>query len=147
MSAMKTLKTTAAVSVGALAFGALAATSASAVPQHAPSSPATQVAGPNDDWNEDEYAGDERGRDKKDRGRGKYDPLGKVVSRIDLNVRTRPDTDGRVVGSLRPGKVVKLDCKVIGEKVDGNKRWYKLEDRKGWVAARYVKNLDHVPWC
>ncbi|MFE9247708.1 SH3 domain-containing protein [Streptomyces sp. NPDC007088] len=74
-------------------------------------------------------------------------PKGKVVSRLPLSIRERPTTDSAYLGSFEPGTVVSLRCKVHNQNVDGNDLWYKLSERKGWVAARYVKNLSYVPYC
>lgn len=72
---------------------------------------------------------------------------GKVVSRLPLTIRSRATTDSADLGSYAPGTIVHLKCKVNGQDVDGNPRWYKLSDRTGWLAARYVQNLGNVPWC
>ncbi|WP_051951791.1 SH3 domain-containing protein [Actinacidiphila yeochonensis] len=71
-----------------------------------------------------------------------------MVSRLPLTVREYASSDSRALGTLQPGAVVALTCKVVGEKVDGNDRWYRLgAGKKGYVAARYVDNLSAVPWC
>ncbi|MER5988443.1 SH3 domain-containing protein [Streptomyces sp. NPDC001787] len=76
------------------------------------------------------------------------EPEGQVVSRTALHVREEPNTRSRVLGSLPPGAVIRLHCKVVGENVDGNNRWYLLgSGRPGYVSARYVRNLSTVPWC
>ncbi|MFI0901523.1 SH3 domain-containing protein [Streptomyces sp. NPDC020983] len=72
---------------------------------------------------------------------------GQVVSSVPLRIRAAATTDSAVLGSYPPGAVVHLSCKVDGQNVDGNPRWYKLYDRTGWLAARYVVNLGAVPWC
>jgi uncharacterized protein YraI len=73
---------------------------------------------------------------------------GKVIARTGLNVRSGPSTHYRVVGSLHNGQVVGIKCKVNGQNIDGNPRWYKLYYRTGWVAARYVENIGAAPsWC
>ncbi|GAB2582932.1 hypothetical protein GCM10027168_14510 [Streptomyces capparidis] len=172
MSANRTLKSAAAVSVGALALGALAATSATAAGPAEPrqmTAPAAERDGGNGhNGGNDHNGGGGNGRDGgnghngggggnghnggsggngEDRGRH-YDPKGKVVSDIGLNVRAYPSTRAQKVGFVPSGKIIELKCKKIGENVRGNKRWYKLDKHDGgWVAARYVKNLDHVPWC
>ncbi|WP_328917284.1 MULTISPECIES: SH3 domain-containing protein [unclassified Streptomyces] len=76
------------------------------------------------------------------------EPQGKVVSKVSLYIREFPRTNSTILGSLPPGAVVYLHCKVTSENVDGNNLWYKLGDgRPGYVAARYVQNLSFVPWC
>ncbi|MBA2812549.1 SH3 domain-containing protein [Streptomyces sp. KM273126] len=62
-----------------------------------------------------------------------------------LNIRSGPGTGYHVIGSLRHGAKVPLAYKKDGTRVGGNKHWYKLADRKGYVSARYVRNLDVVP--
>lgn len=73
---------------------------------------------------------------------------GKVVSPTGLNVRTGPTTRHRVLDVLPHGTVVKIKCKVNGQNVDGNPRWYKLEDKrfaKGFASARYIRNIGPAP--
>ncbi|WKV70355.1 SH3 domain-containing protein [Streptomyces sp. PCS3-D2] len=102
---------------------------------------------------------------------------GKVVSRGPLKVRSRPTTESRAIGHVQPNSRVEIECKKYGEKVDGNRIWYRLhveredwengsgrEDRQDrqdrqdpdrakayekehWVSARYVKNLSEVRYC
>lgn len=78
-------------------------------------------------------------------------PEGKVISKIDLNVRSGPSASAKVVGSVKSGKTIPLGCKVRGTNVDGNNRWYRLPgDDAGqeWVSARYVANVGAAPdWC
>ncbi|GAA3714853.1 SH3 domain-containing protein [Streptomyces tremellae] len=75
-------------------------------------------------------------------------PRGKVVARLPLSIRERATTNSRSLGSLQPGSVVYLRCKVRGQNVDGNNLWYRLGGgRGGYVAARYVQNLSPVPYC
>ncbi|MFD5750823.1 SH3 domain-containing protein [Streptomyces sp. NPDC127033] len=76
------------------------------------------------------------------------EPKGRVVSRLTLSIRERPTSDSAYLGGLRPGAVIALSCKVVGQNVDGNRLWYRLGDgRPGYVAARYVENLSPVPYC
>lgn len=72
---------------------------------------------------------------------------GRVVSNLPLTIRAAATTDSAALGSYAPGTIVHLSCKVNGQTVDGNPRWYRLYDRSGWLAARYVANLGTVPWC
>jgi len=75
-------------------------------------------------------------------------PLGKVVSRITLNIREYPTSYSDYLGGIEPGTIIPLYCKVRGQNVDGNNLWYLLGGgRPGYVAARYVKNLSPVPYC
>lgn len=72
---------------------------------------------------------------------------GRVVSSLPLTIRSKPTTASTALGSYRPGTIVHISCKTNGQNVAGNPRWYKLSDRTGWLAARYVVNLGTVPWC
>lgn len=72
---------------------------------------------------------------------------GQVVSNLPLRIRALATTDSASLGNYAPGAIVHISCKVNGQNVDGNPRWYKLSDRSGWLAARYVVNLGVVPWC
>jgi uncharacterized protein YgiM (DUF1202 family) len=73
---------------------------------------------------------------------------GRVVTRYhSLNVRSGPSTRYWIIGSVHRGSKVYIKCKKNGSNVHGNRRWYKLADRRGWVPARYVYNFGYVPWC
>ncbi|GAA3830090.1 hypothetical protein GCM10022403_074140 [Streptomyces coacervatus] len=73
---------------------------------------------------------------------------GYVTTRhLPLNVRSGPGTGYRVIGARPVGGSVALTCKVRGSGVRGNHRWYKLAHHKGYVSARYVRNLSTVRWC
>ncbi|GGT14844.1 SH3 domain-containing protein [Streptomyces purpureus] len=74
-------------------------------------------------------------------------PVGKVVSKVPLNVRTQPSTYARAVGVVHPHELVTLQCKKRGDWVNGNTLWYRLQAKNGWVSARYVQNLHAVKWC
>ncbi|MTE20980.1 SH3 domain-containing protein [Streptomyces sp. TRM43335] len=70
---------------------------------------------------------------------------GRVIARSGLNIRSKPNTHSKVLGTLPHGKVIKIECKVNSQNVDGNPRWYKLAHHDGWVAARYVANIGAAP--
>ncbi|MFJ3636823.1 SH3 domain-containing protein [Streptomyces sp. NPDC090112] len=75
-------------------------------------------------------------------------PKAKIVSPgKGLGIRSGPGTRYAKTGKAASGSVVALQCKVNGEKVDGNAIWYKLADGSGWIAARYAQNLNKVPFC
>ncbi|WP_338779114.1 Ig-like domain repeat protein [Streptomyces sp. DG1A-41] len=82
-------------------------------------------------------------------GHGGHKPgKGKVVSKHMLTVRQAPRIDAKAVGTLRAGQTIAIRCKATGQPVGGNNRWYKLaRDPRGWVTARYVKNLNSIPRC
>ncbi|MFJ1565900.1 SH3 domain-containing protein [Streptomyces erythrochromogenes] len=103
--------------------------------------------------------------------------FGKVVSKGPLKVRSKPTTDSRAIGYVKPNSKVEIECKKYGEKVDGNRIWYRLHveredwengsgreereerqerqepnrakayEKEQWVSARYVKNLSEVKYC
>ena len=74
---------------------------------------------------------------------------GRVIARTGLLVRDRPNQGGRIIGKLAQGKVVDIACKVKGQSVDGNPRWYRLTDGAyAWSSARYIANIGTAPhWC
>ncbi|MFD3519875.1 SH3 domain-containing protein [Streptomyces sp. NPDC058653] len=72
---------------------------------------------------------------------------GRVIARPSANVRKTPNTIHKPIGSLPYGTIIKIRCKVNGEVVDGNPRWYLLKNG-GYVAARWVENVNGIPpWC
>ncbi|MFF3017426.1 SH3 domain-containing protein [Streptomyces sp. NPDC057939] len=79
---------------------------------------------------------------------GKKAPKARIVSPgKGLGIRSGPGTGYAEKGKVATGAVVALQCKVNGQKVDGNSIWYKLADGSGWIAARYAQNLNKVPFC
>jgi uncharacterized protein YgiM (DUF1202 family) len=74
---------------------------------------------------------------------------GKVIARAGLKIRSGPSQSYRVIGFLKHGQIVKIKCKVNGQWINGNPRWYKLADgRWAWASARYIKNIGAAPeWC
>ena len=69
------------------------------------------------------------------------------LTTVKLTKRVAPTTAAASAGTLAKGAGVDIICKLNGKNVDGNKRWYYLNDGR-WVAARYVKNVGGVPvWC
>jgi hypothetical protein len=64
-----------------------------------------------------------------------------------LTKRAAPTTASAKVGSVALGAHVDIICKLEGQSVAGNNRWYFLTDHR-WVAARYVSNVGRaVGWC
>ncbi|MCK7626054.1 SH3 domain-containing protein [Streptomyces sp. RS10V-4] len=80
-------------------------------------------------------------------GHGPYH--GRVIAKPGLVLRTGPGTGYRAVGSAPYGTVVTIVCKVNGQNVGGNPRWYKLDARRNtWGSARYISTLGAAPaWC
>lgn len=76
--------------------------------------------------------------------------LGKVIAKT-LNIRKEANTHSRIVGHFHKGDIIKIKCKVLGEKVKGNRIWYVVKKHHGHghglVSARWVKNLDEIPRC
>jgi len=61
--------------------------------------------------------------------------------------RVAPTTAASASGGLARGVRVNIICKLPGQSVGGNNRWYYLTDGR-WVAARYVSNVGRAPgWC
>jgi hypothetical protein len=64
-----------------------------------------------------------------------------------LSKRAAPTTASAKVGSVALGAGVDIICKLEGQSVAGNNRWYFLTDHR-WVAARNVSNVGRAPgWC
>jgi hypothetical protein len=74
---------------------------------------------------------------------------GRVIARTGLKVRTGPGVNYPAKPPAVPyGTVVRIECKVEGGNVGGNRLWYKLKDSRfsrGYVAARYVENVGAAP--
>ena len=70
---------------------------------------------------------------------------GKVTANGGLTIRPAPSTHSGSKGSVAKGATIKIDCKVPGTKVGGNRLWYALSGNKGWVTARYVDNIGAAP--
>ncbi|MFC7219170.1 SH3 domain-containing protein [Streptomyces polyrhachis] len=74
-------------------------------------------------------------------------PRGVVVAKGGVNIRSAPSHVGSTWrGNVGRSEVIDLVCKVCGTDVLGNGIWFKLRDGD-YVTARYVKNVDYVPWC
>ncbi|GGJ62277.1 hypothetical protein GCM10010121_086170 [Streptomyces brasiliensis] len=72
---------------------------------------------------------------------------GIVTAGTGLTIRALPTTDSASLGSYADGARISLSCRTFGQSVDGNPTWYKLADRSGWVAARYVRVSSLPPSC
>ncbi|MEU6084675.1 SH3 domain-containing protein [Streptomyces sp. NPDC047108] len=76
------------------------------------------------------------------------DYKGRVIAATGLNVRKQPWQSSPVVGFLPYGKIVSIECKVNGQSIDGNPRWYKINGYGGYASARYIENIGPAPhWC
>ena len=64
-----------------------------------------------------------------------------------LTKRTGPTRAAGAAGTVANGAKVNIICKLPGQEVAGNNRWYYLTDGR-WVSARYVDNVGQAPgWC
>ncbi|GAB7031036.1 hypothetical protein AB0G35_34980 [Streptomyces sp. NPDC021749] len=76
-------------------------------------------------------------------------PVGRVVAKDGLVVRTGPSNDYRAVGAKRYGSTVGIVCRVNGQRVKGNPVWYKLSDASyAWSSERgIVSEGVEARWC
>ncbi|MEO3763966.1 SH3 domain-containing protein [Streptomyces sp. B8F3] len=75
---------------------------------------------------------------------------GKVLGNSVVYKRAKPTTRSEILGHARSGSIVHIECKVIGQNVGGNDIWYRVplnSSRHGYMSARYVLNLDQIPFC
>ncbi len=71
---------------------------------------------------------------------------GRVIAKSGLLIRSGPSQKHKVVGALPYGTVVNIVCKVNGQNIDGNPRWYLLSTGKwAWGTARYIVNIGPAP--
>jgi uncharacterized protein YraI len=68
---------------------------------------------------------------------------GQVIAKPSVRLRTEPSLSADAAGSLNYGAKLNAICKVNGDDVDGNNRWYQLYDGR-WVTARYVRNINGI---
>ncbi|WBB58634.1 SH3 domain-containing protein [Streptomyces sp. WMMC500] len=120
---LKRTKTAVALAAGAMALGVLGAApvAATTTTGHAPSMKTW------DDW--------------------RHEQRGVVIAKPGVLIREQPTTASRQKGFIPRGEIVWIDCKVEGQDVFGNSLWYKIKSHNGFVAARWVKNVDHIPFC
>ncbi|AKH80910.1 hypothetical protein AA958_00585 [Streptomyces sp. CNQ-509] len=79
-----------------------------------------------------------------------YPYRGKVLGNSVVYKRAKPTTRSDILGWADSGTIVRIQCKVIGQNVLGNNRWYRVPVRGGgygYMSARYVLNLDRIPFC
>lgn len=79
-----------------------------------------------------------------------YPYRGKVLGNSVVYKRAAPTTRSEILGWADSGSIVRIQCKVIGQNVLGNDRWYRVPVRgggHGYMSARYVLNLDQIPFC
>ncbi|GAA2132418.1 hypothetical protein [Streptomyces synnematoformans] len=121
---LKRTKTAVALTAGAMGLGLLGAApvAAATTPGAAPGAVKTW-----DDWS--------------------HKQRGVVVAKPGILIRSQPTTASHKMGFIHRAEIVWIDCKVNGQNVWGNSIWYKLSSHNGYLAARYVKNVDHIPYC
>ncbi|MFE7311745.1 SH3 domain-containing protein [Streptomyces sp. NPDC057555] len=80
-------------------------------------------------------------------GHGAY--KGRIIARTGLVIRTGPGTEHPAMTTLPYGEVITLVCKVNGQNIHGNPRWYKLDWRRdSFASARYIEPIGAAPeWC
>ncbi|WP_326796523.1 SH3 domain-containing protein [Streptomyces sp. NBC_01808] len=121
---LKRKKTAVALATGAMALGLLGAApvAATTTTGHAPAMKTWE-----DDWN--------------------VSQRGVVIAKPGVLIRSQPTTASHEKGFIPRGEIVWIECKVEGQDVFGNSLWYKIGSHNGFVAARWVKNVDHIPFC
>ncbi|POX54097.1 hypothetical protein C3488_03215 [Streptomyces sp. Ru72] len=73
---------------------------------------------------------------------------GTVTARGGLSIRARPMPESAELGRYPRGARIDISCESPGESAGRDTRWwYRLADRSGWVAARYVRVSSSVPLC
>uniref|UniRef100_A0AAU2K277 SH3b domain-containing protein n=1 Tax=Streptomyces sp. NBC_00049 TaxID=2903617 RepID=A0AAU2K277_9ACTN len=74
-----------------------------------------------------------------------YRVTGKVVSKGPLKVRSKPTTHSKAVGHVYPHSKVDIKCKKYGEKVDGNRIWYRLAEKENGQENSDWQNGGGMP--
>ncbi|MGW1107864.1 SH3 domain-containing protein, partial [Streptomyces sp. NPDC002540] len=72
---------------------------------------------------------------------------GTVISHTSQNIRSAPDTQSEIVGSVPSGGTVSIACQVEGEIIGGNPLWYLLSNGSGWMSAHFIVTQGSVPFC
>ncbi|WP_407565557.1 SH3 domain-containing protein [Streptomyces sp. 184] len=121
---LKRTKTAVALTAGAMALGLLGAAPVAATATSGAAKPAVKTW---DDWS--------------------HSQRGVVIAKPGILIRSQPTTASHEKGFIPRGEIVWIDCKVDGQDVWGNAIWYKISSHNGFIAARYVKNVDHIPYC
>ncbi|MFH9858839.1 SH3 domain-containing protein [Streptomyces sp. NPDC017202] len=73
---------------------------------------------------------------------------GTVTSRTDLTLRQAPTTHAPSAGTLAPGSRDLVECRVLGQSVNGDAHWYWLAGARAWASAAFVSTGgERVPDC
>ncbi|GGN47908.1 hypothetical protein GCM10012285_34270 [Streptomyces kronopolitis] len=73
-----------------------------------------------------------------------------IVAKAGVVLRTGPSYEFSAVGSKGYGAVVGIACRLNGQKVEGNRVWYKLSDSSYvWSSERHIVRVGTEPprWC
>jgi len=80
-------------------------------------------------------------------GSGQPQCMGTVTA-DSLNIRTQPNSNSAIVGSVPQNRVINIRAKVAGESVGGNTNWFQLHDASGYVSGYYIRVHPSQPsWC
>lgn len=73
---------------------------------------------------------------------------GTVTSRTDLTLRQAPTTHAPPAGTLAPGSRDRVECRVLGQSVNGDAHWYWFVGARAWASAAFVDTGgERVPDC
>ncbi|MEU9668889.1 SH3 domain-containing protein [Streptomyces bobili] len=116
---------------GTLAVAALGTTASAATTATAPTTAATASAATIDR-----------------QGSGDRAVWGTVTSRTDLSLRQAPTTHAPSAGTLAPGSRDRIECRALGQSVNGDAHWYWLVGAGAWASAAFVDTRgERVPDC
>lgn len=81
-------------------------------------------------------------------GSGDGAARGVATSRTDLTLRQAPTTHAPSAGTLAPGSRDLVECRVLGQSVNGDAHWYWLAGARAWASAAFVSTGgERVPDC
>ncbi|MEV4225784.1 SH3 domain-containing protein [Streptomyces bobili] len=81
-------------------------------------------------------------------GSGDRAVWGTVTSRTDLSLRQAPTTHAPSAGTLAPGSRDRIECRALGQSVNGDAHWYWLVGAEAWASAAFVDTRgERVPDC
>ncbi|MGX1271231.1 SH3 domain-containing protein [Streptomyces phaeoluteigriseus] len=81
-------------------------------------------------------------------GSGDESVRGTVTSRTDLTLRQAPTTHAPSAGTLAPGSRDRVECRALGQSVNGDAHWYWLVGARAWASAAFVDTGGRrVPDC
>jgi len=81
-------------------------------------------------------------------GAGQPTCMATVTATGTLNIRSQPNSQSIIVGTVPQYRIINVRDKVTGETVSGNPYWYQLHDSSGFVSAYYVRpHIQQPAWC